>query len=42
MATEKQRRAARRNVQKAQSGAKKKKTISKLSSKTRRDLGREG
>src|SRR5918994_2242192 len=42
MATEKQRRAARKNVQKAQSGAKKKKTISKLSSKTRRDLGREG
>ena len=42
MATEKQRRAARKNVKKAQSGAKKKKTISKLSSKTRRDLGREG
>jgi hypothetical protein len=42
MATEKQRRAARRNVKKAQSGARKKKTITKLSKQTRKDLGREG
>jgi hypothetical protein len=42
MATEKQRQAARKNVKKAQTGARKKKTISKLSAKTRRDLGREG
>src|SRR5919206_4926021 len=42
MATEKQRKAARKNVKKAQSSARKKKTISKLSAKTRRDLGREG
>src|SRR4051794_32244839 len=42
MATEKQRKAARKNVKKAQTGARKKKTISKLSAKTRRDLGREG
>src|SRR3954462_11522618 len=42
MATEKQRKEARKNVKKAQSGARKKRTISKLSSKTRRDLGREG
>jgi hypothetical protein len=42
MATEKQRRAARRNVKKAQSGARRKRTISKLSSRTRTALGREG
>ena len=42
MATQKQRRAAKRNVKKAQAGARKKQTIAKLSSKTRRDLGREG
>src|SRR5256714_7917792 len=42
MASEKQRKAARKNVKKAQSGARQKKTISKLSAKTRRDLGREG
>jgi Rho termination factor, N-terminal domain len=42
MATEKQRRAARRNVKKAQSGARRKRTISNLSKQTRRDLGREG
>lgn len=42
MATQKQRQAARKNVRKAQSGARRKKTISKLSDKTRRDLGREG
>lgn len=40
--TEKQRRAARRNVKKAQSAARKKKTISNLPAKTKRDLGREG
>lgn len=42
MATENQRRAARKNVKKAQSGARRKKTITKLSSKTRSALGREG
>ena len=42
MATEKQRQAARRNVKKAQSGARSKRTISNLSSKTRSALGREG
>src|SRR5437763_17073513 len=42
MATETQRKAARKNVKKAQAGAREKRTISKLSSKTRRDLGREG
>ena len=42
MATQKQRQAARKNVKKAQSGARKKKTITKLSKKTRTALGREG
>jgi Rho termination factor, N-terminal domain len=42
MATEKQRATARKNVKKAQSGARRKKTITKLSKETRRDLGREG
>jgi len=42
MATQKQRQAARKNVKKAQSGARQKKTISKLSNKTRSALGREG
>jgi hypothetical protein len=42
MATQKQRTAARRNVKKAQTGARKKRTIANLSSQTRRDLGREG
>ena len=42
MATQKQRQAARRNVKKAQAGARKKKTITKLSKKTRTSLGREG
>jgi hypothetical protein len=42
MATQKQKQAARKNVKKAQSGARQKKTISKLSAQTRRDLGREG
>jgi hypothetical protein len=42
MASQKQRAAARKNVKKAQSGARKKKTITKLSKQTRSDLGREG
>jgi len=42
MATQKQRQAARRNVKRAQSGARKKRTISKLSRQTRTSLGREG
>jgi hypothetical protein len=42
VATEKQRRAARKNVKKAQAGARKKKTITKLSRSTRSALGREG
>jgi hypothetical protein len=42
MASQKQREAAKKNVKKAQAGARKKKTITKLSSKTRSDLGREG
>jgi hypothetical protein len=41
MATEKQRAAAKRNVQKAQSGAKKKQTLKSLPSKTRTALGKE-
>jgi hypothetical protein len=42
MATQKQRQAARKNVKKAQSGARRKKTITKLPKKTRTALGREG
>jgi hypothetical protein len=42
MATQKQRQAARKNVEKAQAAAGKKKTISNLSSDTRSALGREG
>ena len=42
MATQKQRETARKNVKKAQSGAREKKTISKLSKDTRSALGREG
>ena len=42
MATHKQRAAARRNVKKAQAGARRKRTIANLSSTTRRALGREG
>ena len=42
MATQKQREAARGNVKRAQAGARKKRTISKLSPKTRKALGREG
>ena len=41
MATTKQRQTARRNVKKAQAGAQRTKTITKLSRTTRRDLGRE-
>ncbi len=42
MATQKQRQTARKNVKKAQQGARAKKTISKLPSQTRSALGREG
>jgi hypothetical protein len=42
MATTKQQQAARRNVKSAQAGARKKRTISKLSAETRSALGREG
>jgi hypothetical protein len=42
MATQKQRRAARRNVERAQAGAREQRTISKLSRGTRAALGREG
>src|SRR5437588_12283377 len=42
MATQKQRQAARRNVKKAQTGARQKRTISNLSKSTRTALGREG
>ncbi len=42
MASQKQRQAARKNVKKAQTGARKKKTITKLSAGTRSSLGREG
>jgi hypothetical protein len=42
MATSKQRQTARKNVKKAQAGARKKRTITKLPKKTRTALGREG
>ena len=42
MATTKQRRTAKRNVKKAQAGARRKKTITKLPKRTRTALGREG
>ena len=42
MATQKQRQTARRNVKKAQAGARRKRTISNLPSRTRTALGREG
>jgi hypothetical protein len=42
MASERQRQAARRNVKKAQAGARRNRTITKLSSRTRSALGREG
>jgi hypothetical protein len=41
MATEKQRRAARSNVKKAQAGAKQKQTLKNLPSKTQTALGKE-
>jgi hypothetical protein len=41
MASEKQRAAARRNVKKAQAGAKRKKTLKHLSAKTKTALGKE-
>jgi hypothetical protein len=41
MATKKQTEAARRNVKKAQAGAKKKRTIANLPKSTRRGLGQE-
>ena len=42
MATEKQRQAARRNVRKAASAAKSKKSISSMPKKTRTALGKQG
>jgi hypothetical protein len=42
MATQRQRQAARRNVKRAQSAARRSRTISKLSRSTRSALGREG
>jgi hypothetical protein len=42
MATTKQTRAARKNVQKAQQAARAKKTISNLPAKTRTALGKQG
>jgi hypothetical protein len=42
MATQKQRETARKNVQKAQAGARRKRTISNLPGETRSALGREG
>jgi len=39
--TEKQRAAAKRNVKKAQAGAKSKQTLKKLPAKTKRALGKE-
>ena len=41
MATTKQRRAAKRNVKKAQAGARKKQTLKNLPSKTQTALGQE-
>jgi hypothetical protein len=41
MASEKQRRAARSNVKKAQAGAKRKKTLKSMSKRTRTALGKE-
>jgi hypothetical protein len=41
VATEKQKAAARRNVKKAQAGAKQKKTLKHLSKKTKTALGKE-
>lgn len=41
MASDKQRAVARRNVKKAQAGAKRKKTLKRLSGETRTALGKE-
>ena len=41
MATQKQRQAARKNVKKAQAGAKQKQTLKNLPSKTKTALGKE-
>ena len=41
MASNKQRAAAKKNIQKAQSAARRKKTLTKLPKETRRDLGRQ-
>ena len=42
MATTKQRQAARKNVQKAQQGARRKKSISNMPASTRTALGKQG
>jgi hypothetical protein len=42
MATQKQVRAAKRNVKKAQAGARKKRTIANMPAKTRTALGKQG
>jgi hypothetical protein len=42
MATQKQRGAAKRNVKRAQAGAKRKQTLKNLPKSTKRALGREG
>ena len=42
MATTRQVQAAKRNVQKAQQGARRKRTIANLPESTRRDLGKQG
>jgi hypothetical protein len=42
MATQKQRSAARRNIKKAASAAKRKRTVAKLPARTRTALGKEG
>ena len=42
MATQKQVKAAKRNVKKAQQAAKKKRTLSNLPTSTRRELGKQG
>jgi hypothetical protein len=41
MATQKQRRAARRNIKKAAKAAKRKQTLKRLPKKTRRALGKQ-
>ena len=42
MATQKQREAARRNVKKAQAGAKQKRTLANLPRSVHRELGKQG